>query len=149
MRILSREGAAPQVYGFFFKAVVQALLLFGSETWVVTPRTDKALDRFQAQVARRLMGRLLWRTPDGRRTYTSSATAREEAGLLTMEEYIRRRQNTVAQYITTRSLLDLCEGSERALGARVGMRWWEQAGFNLVGAREAAEAAAERDGVEK
>ena len=34
---LSREGAAPQMSGFFSKAVVQAVLLFGSETWVVTP----------------------------------------------------------------------------------------------------------------
>ena len=70
-------------------------------------------------------------------------------GSLTVEYYIRWHQNTVVNYISTRSLLDLCEGSERALGARVGMRWWEQAGLNLVGAREAAEAAAERDGVEK
>ena len=44
------------------------------------------------------------------------ATAREEAGFLTMEEYIRRRQDTVTQYIATQSLLDLCEGSERAPG---------------------------------
>ena len=53
--------------------------------------------------------------------YTSVATSREEAGFLTMEDYIRRRQNTVAQYIAIRSLLDLCEGSERAPGVRVGM----------------------------
>ena len=66
-----------------------------------------------------------------------------------MEEYIRRCQNTATQYITMRSLLDLCEESERALGARVGMRWWEQAGLNLVGAREVVEAAAERDGGEE
>ena len=36
-QILSREGAAPQVSGLFFKAVVQVVLLFGSENWVVTP----------------------------------------------------------------------------------------------------------------
>ena len=36
-RILSREGAALRVSGLFFKAVVQAVLLFGLETWVVTP----------------------------------------------------------------------------------------------------------------
>ena len=42
MRILSRDGADPRVYGFFFKAVVQAVLLFSSETWVVTPRMGRA-----------------------------------------------------------------------------------------------------------
>ena len=35
--ILSREGAEQRVSGFFLKAVVQAVLLFGYETWVVTP----------------------------------------------------------------------------------------------------------------
>ena len=52
--------------------------------------------------------------------------------------------NTVSQYIDTRSLLDLCEVSERAPGARVEMRWWEKVVVNLVGSREAATAVAEK-----
>ena len=107
-----------------FKAVVQVVLLFGSETWVVTPRMVKDLGGFQDQVANRLTGRLPRRTPDSKWIYTLAETSREEAVLLTMEGYIRRLQNTVAQYIATRSLLDLCEGSERALGEQVRMRWW-------------------------
>ena len=43
LRILSREGAAPQLSDFFLNAVVQAVLLFRSDTWVVTPRMGKAL----------------------------------------------------------------------------------------------------------
>ena len=74
-------------------------------------------------MARRLIGRLLQRKPDRKWTCTSAAAAREEAGILSMEDYIRRRQNTAAQYIATRSLLDLCEGLERAPGARVEMQW--------------------------
>ena len=89
-RILSREGSAPRVYSFFFKAVVQAVLLFGADTWVVAHHMGKGLRGFQNQVARRLTGRLPRRTPDGRWIYTSAAAVREEAGLLTMEEYIRR-----------------------------------------------------------
>ena len=37
LRVLSREGAALQVSGFFLNAVVQAELLFGLDTWLVTP----------------------------------------------------------------------------------------------------------------
>ena len=33
----------PRVSGFFFKAGIQVVLLFGEETWVVTPRMVKAL----------------------------------------------------------------------------------------------------------
>ena len=36
-RILIREVAAPQVSGLFFKAMAQAVLVFGADTWVVTP----------------------------------------------------------------------------------------------------------------
>ena len=60
-----------------------------------------------------------------------------------MEEYIRRQQNTVSQYIATRSLVDLCEGLERSPGAIVGMWWWEQAGIGLVGSWEVAVATSE------
>ena len=42
-RILSREGEAPQVLVFPFKAVVQSVLLLGSETWLVTPRMVRVL----------------------------------------------------------------------------------------------------------
>ena len=42
-----------------------------------------------------------------------------EAGF---ETYILKRQNTVVQYIVTRSLLDLCEATERTQGARMGMQ---------------------------
>ena len=34
--ILRREGATPRILGKCFKAVVQQVLLFEAETWVVT-----------------------------------------------------------------------------------------------------------------
>ena len=112
------------IAGLFLKAAIQAIMLFGSETWVVTPCMSKALEGFQTQLARRLMGQIPQRTIYGMWRYTSMAVAREAAGFLKMEEYVRRRQNTVAQCIATRSLLDLCEGLERDTGVLVWMRWW-------------------------
>ena len=50
-RILSRKGAEPRVFRFFFKAMVQAVFLFGSDTWVVTPCMERALGGFQDHVA--------------------------------------------------------------------------------------------------
>ena len=88
-RILSREGTSLRVSGFLFKAMVQSVLLFISETWAVTPRMGRALGGFQDQVAIRLTGRLLWPKPDGKLKYTLVATARDEAGFQTMGEYIQ------------------------------------------------------------
>ena len=50
-----------------------------------------------------------------------------EAGLTDIRKSIANRQNTVAQYIVTRPLLDLCEGARAREGAKVPMRWWDQA----------------------
>ena len=54
----------------------------------------------------------------------------EEAGLMDIRTPIQRRQNTVAQYITTRPLLDLCESARPREGANVTLRWWEQLGID-------------------
>ena len=39
-QILSLKGADLKVLGHFSKAVVQAMFMFGAETWVLTPRMD-------------------------------------------------------------------------------------------------------------
>ena len=39
--ILGRYGASPRVSGIFSKAVVQAVLLFRLETWLLTPAWDR------------------------------------------------------------------------------------------------------------
>lgn len=56
-RLLAREGADARMSGIFYKAVVQAVLLYGCETWVVTPAVLAALEGFHHRVARRLSGR--------------------------------------------------------------------------------------------
>ena len=68
-----------------------------------------------------------------------------EAGFEMMEAYIRRNQNMVAQYIGTQSLMELCEATDRNQGARVEMRWWEQAGIDMRGKMETALVAEESD----
>ena len=64
--ILSREGAKKRVLGNFLKAVVQQVLLFGVETWVVSPMMERALSAFIHVVARRLTGRQPRKGRDGK-----------------------------------------------------------------------------------
>ena len=55
-------------------------------------------------------------------------------------------QNTINKLISTQLILVLCRDTERTPGARVGMRWWKQAGIDLTGASERVAAAADADG---
>ena len=43
-RVLRAENASPKVCGVFYKAVVQAVLLFGSEMWKLSPASLKNLE---------------------------------------------------------------------------------------------------------
>ena len=79
-RILSREGADKRVSGHFFKAVVQAVLLFGAETWVLTPRIERALESFMHGAARRITGKQPRREGGGQWTYPPLEEAMREAG---------------------------------------------------------------------
>ena len=54
----------------------------------------------------------------------------KEVGLTNVQTSINRRHNTVAQYIATRPLLDLCKKVKQREGARVKMRWWDQMGID-------------------
>ena len=62
-RILIREGADEQTSGQIYLAVVQSVLLYGSETWVLTPRMKRVLGGFHHRVACRLTGRKPWYGP--------------------------------------------------------------------------------------
>ena len=42
-RVLGREGVEPKVLRAFYIAMTQVVLLFGSETWVLMLRMEKAL----------------------------------------------------------------------------------------------------------
>ena len=108
-RILSREGADKRVSENLFKAVVQAVLLFGAETWVLTPMIDRALESFMHGAARRITGKKPRRGEDGKWNYPPLKEAIREAGFEGIRKAVTRRQNTVAQYIATRPILDLCE----------------------------------------
>ena len=55
----------------------------------------------------------------------------KSVGLEEVEMDILRFQNTVAQYIATRLILELFLEDEKRPWVRVSMRWWEKSRLNL------------------
>ena len=51
---MGREEADRRTTRRFYVAVVQTVLLFGYETWVLTPRLEKSPEGFHHPVARRM-----------------------------------------------------------------------------------------------
>ena len=69
-----------------------------------------------------------------------------EVGFEEMVAYFLKRQNTFAQYILTRKILDLCKETVQRPGVWVNMRLQEQEGLDLAGSRSATAEAADREG---
>ena len=138
LQILSQEGGNLKVSGHFFKAVTQAVLLFGDETWVLTPRMELDLSTFQHRFAQRITDREPRRRGIGICEYPSLEESMTEASFEGIRTYVTRRQNTVTQYISMRPILDLCERSAQKPGAWVSWRWWEQDDLDFEGAKQRA-----------
>ena len=101
-----------------------------------------ALDIFQSRVARKITGRHPRQRKDGSWIYLSLAGIMKETGMVGIRNSILQRQNTVAQFIATRPILDLCEQATRRPGVRMSWRWWKQTGIDLKGSQDKAAAAA-------
>lgn len=125
-RLLAREGANPKVSGYFYKAVVQSVLLYGSETWVWSQRMRSALQGFHNKVARRLTG-LRPRLHEGAWTVPPIAEALEASGLHPIEEYITRRRETLKAQVVGRPIYQICMQTQRMPGTPTNTQvWWEQ-----------------------
>jgi len=127
-RLLRGQNMSPRVCGMFFKAVIQAVLLYGSESWVLTRSALRCLEGFVYQAACR-MARQHRKGKDqrtGEYIYPAREDVYEEVGLYTVEEYINRRRQTVASYIRDRPIFDLCMEGERQRGTRPRKWWWDQ-----------------------
>ena len=57
-RVLRAENASARVCGIFYKATVHSVLLFGSDTWVLSIATLKRLKGYHVKAARRMTGLL-------------------------------------------------------------------------------------------
>ena len=90
---------------------------------------------FHHRVARRITGISPQRQTDGIWNYFLLEEDMWGAGLEDMEVYIGRQQNTVAKYITTRPIMDLCLEEERRQVERVSKQWWEHLYLRLEGAQ--------------
>lgn len=125
-RILSADGADALTMARFYLAVVQAKLLFGSETWVLSERALGRLERFHARCARYLTRRRVRPLPDGTWLCPPTNEVLDQCGLSPIATYIAKRKTTLLNNyaIPSSSLYRQCITSTPiGSGARRQM-WW-------------------------
>ncbi len=126
-QVLRAENVPPHAAAKFYKAVVQAVLLYGSETSVLSTTALASLEGFHIRAAYRMAVRNKPRRGPGHGwIYPKSNDVLKECGMSTLEEYITVRQQTIAVYVATRPILTECRQGERKRGAVLHRWWWEQ-----------------------
>ena len=108
-----REGADAWTSGIIYGAVVQAVMMYGLETWVMTPCIGRFWGGFHHRVVLRMTGRQPHIGRDGGWVYPLLEDTMTEAVLQEVETYVSCIYKKVAHFIATRPIMDLCLASER------------------------------------
>jgi hypothetical protein len=126
-RVLRSEGIKTRAMWYFYKAIVQAILLYGSETWVVSDAHLRQFRSFHSGVGRHLTGRHIRPLEDGSWFCPPTVEVLEDAGagLQTIDEYINGRRQTVRSFTRHRSLYEACR-QLTALSTNINKAvWWQ------------------------
>jgi hypothetical protein len=102
--VLWSENASPQTSGVFYKATVQVVLLYGSETWCLSPSSVKRLEGFHICAAWQMTVNRPKRNVDGSSTYPCLVDVLNAAGLKTITHYMEVCRQTVANFIVNRPI---------------------------------------------
>ena len=105
------------VAGMFYQAVVAAVLLYGSESWVLPEAQLRTLEGFHVECARRLTG-MRPRKVRGKWVYPKSAEVLKKANLKPLRHYIQKRRHTVHGTISARPVLRECKEATRLKGSQ-------------------------------
>ncbi len=125
-RVLRAENPTPKMCGMFYKATVQAVLLYGSVTWSLSPLSMKCLEGFHIRAAWRMSGKRPEQNVDGSWTYPCSEDVLEAVGMKPIAHYVAVRRQTIANFIVNQPILELCGGAVRKRGSPVRPFWWDQ-----------------------
>ena len=108
---------------------MQSVLLYGSETWVLSPAVLARLEGFHIRVrAAYWMAKkhVPWRGPNQQWVYPPLDKVLEECGMHTIQHYIDVRRETIVKYVVGRSIHAECQGADRRRSSVPRRWWWEQ-----------------------
>ena len=89
-RILKREGANSRCMAKFYTCVVQAVLLYGAESWTVSQRDKGKLQSFHRRAVRYITGTHIRRTGDDEWEYPRHEELLRQCGLHPIGTYLEK-----------------------------------------------------------
>ena len=110
-------------------AVIQAVLLYGSESWTITKRNWGRLESFQKRAVRHMTGLHIRKDGEGIWHYPNHESLERKCGLFSIQTYIKRRRGTLRKYIeeNREEMLEEAKGMNAPATNAGKTLWWDQA----------------------
>ncbi len=124
--MLQFENATPKTCGMFYKSTVQAVLLYRSETWSLSPSSMKRLEGLHICTAWQMSGKRPEQNEDGSWAYPHSEDVLKAVSLNSIAHYVDVRRQIVANFIINQPIHELCARAVRKRGLPVRPFWWDQ-----------------------
>ena len=94
---MNQEGANAKCMAKFYLAIVQAVLLYGSESWVISTRDYKKLRSFHFRSIRHMRGKHIRKLETGWE-YLNHEELMNICGILPIETYREKKRNSLEIY---------------------------------------------------
>ena len=102
--LLRQEGAEPKVLSSFYRKVVQEILFYGSDTWVLLVSMAKKVERTHTEFLRLITGKRARQLGDGTWETQGTEGVQEALGTQLARIYLEQRQATVEHWVALRPL---------------------------------------------
>ena len=124
--ILAANGATPKIMARFYLAIVQAILLYGSETWVLSKRDLGRLEAFHKRCARNIAHRPITRQLDGTWIHPPTQEILQICHLSPIQTYIAKRKTTLlSRYACDSPLYRECRARIVShISSSRNLLWW-------------------------
>ncbi|MGL4351544.1 MAG: RNA-directed DNA polymerase [Plesiomonas shigelloides] len=103
-KLLRKEAASTALSARFYLVVVSAILLYGSETWVISKRIEDLLNSFHNRCARTIGKTFIRKTGDDEWVYPSVEEALKRAHLRPLSYYLHKRRLNFKNYAERQKL---------------------------------------------
>ena len=136
-KVLKRRDANPMIMGTFYKAVIEAVLLYGSESWVLSENNLKKLRSFHNKCARHMVGYHIQQIDNNNWIHPPTKDVLEKCGLKPIEYYISNRRCTLREYIfkENRKIYFDCLNSKPIQTNINQLTWWGENQTKVFGIR--------------
>ena len=126
VKVIGKTGRPIKVQVMMYKVVFQAVLLYGSEIWVLEDAMMMVLEAFHHSISRQISMMTVRKDFCGESEWASLDAALETTGIWMIREYVISQKATIMEYVAGIPMCKILIGAERLVVSSRLLRWWDQ-----------------------